>query len=123
MVAVIAIGLGGILFIGVIGIGLWANFGKQKKWTFALIIALALAVGVGGAIFFAGTQAGQAMIKSTKSNISGMERTVRVYTANGDLIAEYEGQFNILDDNGGIMFEVDGKRHIYWNCFVESIEK
>ena len=96
---------------------------KIPNWTLTIAIVLSIAIGIGAAFFYAGTESGKAMIKSTKSGISGMDRIVRVYTADGTLLAEYEGRFNIEDENGGIMFDYDGKRHIYWNCFVESIER
>lgn len=51
-----------------------------------------------------------------------MNRIINVYTANGDLIATYEGRINI-DANDGwyVKFEFEGKRYIYYNCFIESI--
>ena len=52
----------------------------------------------------------------------GMQRTIKVYTADGDLLAEYEGKIDIESNDGGyIKFNYDGKRYIYYNCFVESI--
>lgn len=58
-----------------------------------------------------------------KSNVNGgLERTVRVYTANGDIIAEYSGKIDIENNAGGyVKFDFDGKRYIYYNCFVETI--
>ena len=58
-----------------------------------------------------------------KSDISGgLNREINVYTANGDLIAHYEGKIDI--QSGGdsqVKFDLDGKRYIYYNCFVETI--
>ena len=52
----------------------------------------------------------------------GMERTINVYTASGDIIAQYTGKIDIEDNNGGyVLFDYNGKRYIYYNCFVESI--
>ena len=58
-----------------------------------------------------------------KSDFSGgMQRTIKVFTANGDLLAEYEGKIDLSANNGGyVKFDFDGKRYIYYNCFVESI--
>lgn len=58
-----------------------------------------------------------------KSDFSGgMQRTIKIYTANGDLLAEYEGKIDIESNDGGyIKFDYGGKRYIYYNCFVESI--
>ena len=58
-----------------------------------------------------------------KSDISGgLDRIINVYTANGDLIATYSGLIDIdANDGGYIKFDLDGKRYIYYNCFVETI--
>jgi hypothetical protein len=126
MIVAIVIGFVTALVAGII-FGLCWNLlsyhNHLPSWSIAICIVLSLAIGVGAACFYANTETGKAQIKSTKSGISGMNRVVRVYTADGTLLAEYEGRFNIEDENGGIMFDYDGKRCIYWNCFVESIEK
>ena len=52
----------------------------------------------------------------------GLNRTIKVYTANGDLMAEYSGKIDIdMNDGGYIKFDYNGKRYIYYNCFIESI--
>lgn len=58
-----------------------------------------------------------------KSDISnGLDRTITVYTANGEVIAQYTGKIDIQESEGGyIKFDFEGKRYIYYNCFVESI--
>lgn len=63
------------------------------------------------------------LVTDVKSDVSGgMQRTIKVYTANGDLIAEYNGKIDIEANDGGyIKFDYNGKRYIYYNCFVESI--
>ena len=63
------------------------------------------------------------MVTDVKSDFAGgMQRSIKVYTANGDLLAEYEGKIDIESNDGGyIKFDYDGKRYIYYNCFVESI--
>ena len=62
-------------------------------------------------------------VTDMKSDFAGgMQRTIKVYTANGDLIAEYEGKIDLKSNEGGyIKFDFEGKRYIYYNCFVESI--
>lgn len=63
------------------------------------------------------------MATDMKSDMAGgLQRTIKVYTANGDLIAEYEGKIDIETNEGGyVKFDFEGKRYIYYNCFVESI--
>lgn len=58
-----------------------------------------------------------------KSDITGgLDRTIIVYTANGDIIAQYTGKIDIETNDGGyVKFDYNGKRYIYYNCFVESI--
>lgn len=58
-------------------------------------------------------------IKSEFGN--GLDRVINVYTANGDLIASYEGKIDIESENSYVKFDFDGKRYIYYNCFVETI--
>lgn len=53
---------------------------------------------------------------------NGLERTVTVYTANGEIIAQYNGIIDIEGNDGGyVLFDFEGKRYTYYNCFVESI--
>ena len=53
---------------------------------------------------------------------NGLDRIVRVYTATGDIIAEFEGKIDIEGNDGGyVLFDYEGKRYTYYNCFVESI--
>lgn len=58
-----------------------------------------------------------------KSELSGgLQRTITVYTADGEVIATYEGKIDIEANEGGyVKFDFNGKRYIYYNCFVESI--
>lgn len=59
-------------------------------------------------------------IKSDWNN--GIEREINVYTADGELLAHYEGKIDIdMNEGGYIKFDFEGKRYIYYNCFVETI--
>lgn len=62
-------------------------------------------------------------IADIKSDVAGgMQRTINIYTANGDLLATYKGKIDIDSNDGGyVKFDFDGKRYIYYNCFVETI--
>ena len=73
--------------------------------------------------YFNNTASGQRALIDQKSNLSnGMDRIINVYTANGDLIATYEGQIDIDTNDGGyVKFDFEGKRYIYYNCFIETI--
>lgn len=58
-----------------------------------------------------------------KSDVGGgLERTINVYTADGELMETYSGKIDLeMSDGGYVKFDLDGKRYIYYNCFVESI--
>lgn len=58
-----------------------------------------------------------------KSDVGGgLERTINVYTADGKLMKTYSGKIDLEMTSGGyVKFDLDGKRYIYYNCFVESI--
>lgn len=62
-------------------------------------------------------------VVNIKSDISGgLQRTITVYTADGKKIANYEGKIDIDTNDGGyVKFDFEGKRYIYYNCFVETI--
>ena len=95
----------------------------MKKKTFIKILA-------GATLFAAFTFGGctascEREWKSMKSDLNGgLQRVVNVYSLNGELIATYEGLIDIDDnENGSIMFELNGKRYVYYNAIVEVIEK
>lgn len=68
------------------------------------------------------TEAAKRNAVDIKSNFGGgLERTIRVYTADGELMAEYKGKIDIASEDGYVKFDHDGKRYIYYNCFVETI--
>ena len=73
--------------------------------------------------YFNNTADGQRALVDEKSNIgNGLDRTITIYTADGEVIATYTGKIDIETNDGGyIKFDFEGKRYIYYNCFVESI--
>ena len=58
-----------------------------------------------------------------KSNLTGgLNREINVYTADGQLIKHFEGKIDIdSEHDGAVKFDYNGKRYIYYNCFVETI--
>ena len=98
----------------------------SKKWqAVAFVVAGIVVIGLifcGLWWYFHNTASGQRKVVDQKSNISGIERTITVYTANGDVIATYTGTIDVEQNDGGyIKFDFNGKRYIYYNCFVETI--
>lgn len=57
-----------------------------------------------------------------KSDVGGgLERVINIYTADGKLMATYEGKIDIEEGDSSVKFDLNGKRYIYYNCFVETI--
>lgn len=53
----------------------------------------------------------------------GLNRIVTVYTADGEVLKTYKGKIDIAATEGGyVKFDFDGKRIMYYNCYVEVIE-
>lgn len=84
----------------------------------ALGIAAILIIGICIAMhwYYGNTQSGKRAIKSQESNFNeGIERTVKVYDVNGELITEYDGKFDITYDDDRILFDDEnGKRHVIY---------
>lgn len=111
-----------IIAILILGFGIWFTVDTKRELFVIIAVGLTILI-LGGLLFyFNGTAAGKRELVDQKSNISGIERTINVYTANGDLLASYEGKIDIAENDGGyVKFDFEGKRYIYYNCFVETI--
>ena len=112
-------------FICAFGFALAVDATEKKNSILIAVITIALVVALllGMLWLFNNTARGQRMLIDQKSNMNGgLERTVNVYTANGDIIASYTGLIDIDTNDGGyVKFDFEGKRYIYYNCFVETI--
>lgn len=88
-----------------------------------ITIILIIATISGFLWYFNNTASGQRALIDQQSNLNnGIERVVNVYTADGNILASYEGKIDIeMNDGGYIKFDFEGKRYIYYNCFVETI--
>lgn len=66
--------------------------------------------------YFSNTENGKRAMKSQESNFNGgIERTVKVYDIKGEIIAEYEGKFDVDYNESRIIFDDEnGKRHIIY---------
>lgn len=93
----------------------------EKESIFKIIGVVVLVFVIGYFIF--NSQGCQRKIVDLKSNFGGgLNRTINVYTADGQKLATYSGKIDIGESEGGyVKFDYDGKRYIYYNCFVESI--
>ena len=50
------------------------------------------------------------------------EKSYAEVSEKSDKFAEFEGKIDIEGNDGGyVLFDYEGKRYTYYNCFVESI--
>lgn len=62
--------------------------------------------------------------KNWDSNINGgLNRIVNVYDYTGNKIATYEGKIDVQQNESKVLFDLNGKRYVYYNALVEVIEK
>ena len=113
--------LAGVIFTGVVII-------SECTTTKATVIVVVAMILIGILIFslgfwyFHNTASGIRALTDQKSNLNnGIERIIRVYTADGRVIAEYKGTIDLEMNRDYIKFDWQGKRYIYYNCFVETI--
>lgn len=89
----------------------------MKKKILAIALGLTLCLGMTGCASW------DRFVVDMKSDANGgMQRTITVYTADGKELATYKGKIDLSTNDGGyVKFDLNGKRYIYYNCFVESI--
>lgn len=113
----------GILAFFILGIGLMFMIMEDSKISFPISIVITIPILIGMLWYYGNTASGQRALVDEKSELNnGIERVINVYTANGDMIASYEGKIDIDTNDGGyVKFDFQGKRYIYYNCFIETI--
>lgn len=96
--------------------------GERKIREILLIVAIIAVIGLIVVCFFR-TSSCQRNIVDLRSDFNGgLDRTINVYTADGEIIATYKGKIDLdVNEGGYVKFDFEGKRYIYYNCFVESI--
>lgn len=97
-------------------------FGEVNwKSILCCIVVVAVIFGV-GYLYQNKTASGQRELTDYRSEFqNGLERTLTVYTADGTILKQYEGKFDIANEDGYVKFDWNGKRYIYYNCYVETI--
>lgn len=90
-----------------------------SSWIGFILLALCV-LGLGIFIFWLFLDDDKPIAGAILAN--GLNRHITIYTADGNVIAEYEGKIDLEDNQGGyVLFDYEGKRYTYYNCFVESI--
>lgn len=94
----------------------------MKKRIIRIVVSVLLVISL---FVFCGCASCERSLKSCNADISGgLYRTVNVYSLDGKLLATYEGKIDIDNNtNGSVMFDLDGRRYVYYHAIVEVIEK
>lgn len=73
--------------------------------------------------YFTETASGQRAVVDQRSDFNnGLERTINILNAEGEVIRTYTGIIDIESNDGGyVLFDYDGNRYTYYNCYLESI--
>lgn len=90
-----------------------------------IAILLCWAVILASMLFSGCSESCKRSCKSCESDLGGgLYREINVYTYTGELIAHYEGWVDIEENESGgkVLFDLDGKRYVYYNCLVEVVE-
>ena len=99
-----------------------ASTTKTKVLSCIVAIILTICDVAGFYWYFNSTAAGIRAKTDQLSNLSnGLERTVTVYTADGNVLAQYHGKIDLEMDQDYVKFDWQGKRYIYYNCYIETI--
>ena len=109
----------------VIGTAIGALLYTETESRAVMIIAIVLTCVIifgAGFWYYGYTASGQRELTDERANLSnGLERTITVYTADGTVLKQYKGRIDIEQDQGYVKFDWNGKRYIYYNCYVETI--
>lgn len=98
-----------------IGLGVTIMDDNKVGGIAAIIVGLAITIGMyaGFHWYYSSTASGQRAFKSQESNLGGgIERTVTVYSYDGDIIDSWTGKFDVTENDQETYFDIDGKRVI-----------
>lgn len=116
------------VFVAGISILLGATIGEYKGAIVGAVVAVVLIILLlfGMRWYYNNTAQGQRAVKTQESNFkNGLQRTVKVFDVNGNIIYQYDGKIDIEYDECRILFDdEDGKRHvIYYTTGTVLIEE
>lgn len=117
-----------IMIVG-LGLGIGSTADNEVKGaiiggTIGLLLSVIMLIGM--LWYYNNTASGSRAYKTQESNFGkGLERTVTVYDAVGNVLYYYEGKIDIDYKNGRILFDDEnGKRHvIYWETGTAIVEE
>lgn len=104
-----------LLILGVV-IAVCAESIPGKILGIIVCIAIVIGIWVAGWFYCTHTEGGKRALKTQQSNLNGgIERRVLVYDVSGNVIADYQGKFDIEYDDDRILFDdEEGLRHIIY---------
>jgi len=106
---------------GVIGYLAYLQWDKPILGVAIAVVLIALIFGI-GFWYYNNTASGiRARVDQRAELQNGLERTITIYTADGTILKQYEGKIDIEQDQGYVKFDWNGKRYIYYNCYIETI--
>ena len=116
--SMIFLSIGVIILLGGIGLAIW-GFVEQDIGISIGVLILALVLGailIISPIVYMNTEAGARALKDQQSNFNeGIERVVKVYDVNGELIEQYEGRFDVETTPNYVLFDDENnKRHMIY---------
>ena len=111
-----------LIIIGVVFVCIEAYNTSTKVLTVVIAAIVIISLLVGGIWYYHNTASGIRELTDQKANLqNGLERTITIYTADGTILKQYEGKIDIEQDQGYVKFDWNGKRYIYYNCYIETI--
>lgn len=118
-----------IVFTAVAFLFVNENMARSKKRIFTslgvVLVAGSLIIGAFAGLhwYYTETAEGRRAVIDQQSNINnGLERTINILNADGEVIRTYTGVIDIEGNDGGyVVFDYNGKRYTYYNCYLESI--
>ena len=94
----------------------------SKKFAITLMVVGTIVIFGVGLWYFNNTASGLRAKTDERAELSnGLDRVVVIYTADGEILKRYEGKIDIEQGQGYVKFDWNGKRYIYYNCYVETI--
>lgn len=118
-----------IVFTAVAFLFVNENMARSKKRIFTslgvVLVAGSLIIGAFAGLhwYYTETAEGRRAVIDQQSNINnGLERTINILNADGEVIRTYTGIIDIEGNDGGyVVFDYNGRRYTYYNCYLESI--
>ena len=118
-----------IVFTAVAFLFVNENMARSKKRIFTslgvVLVAGSLIIGAFAGLhwYYTETAEGRRAVIDQQSNINnGLERTINILNADGEVIRTYTGVIDIDGNDGGyVVFDYNGRRYTYYNCYLESI--